>query len=124
MRYDEPMGSVRNLYFTKGAPVFPGSSRLGIQPKTPWWLVQDRTTSTSGSGAQKCGLENEYLYAPESFNAGKAVRNVPLTSRQVVWRESARERERESQGERARARPYVVVYSKVVVYYSKWTTSD
>jgi len=26
---------------TQGAPVFPGSSRLGIEPKTPGWLVQD-----------------------------------------------------------------------------------
>ena len=31
-----------------GAPVFPGSSRLGIEPKTPGWLVQDPTTSPSG----------------------------------------------------------------------------
>ena len=33
---------------TQGAPVFPGSSRLGIEPKTPGWLVQDPTTSSSG----------------------------------------------------------------------------
>jgi hypothetical protein len=33
---------------TLGAPVFPGSSRLGIEPMTPGWLVQDRTTSPSG----------------------------------------------------------------------------
>ena len=33
---------------TQGAPVFPGSSRLGIEPKTPEWLVQDPTTSPSG----------------------------------------------------------------------------
>jgi hypothetical protein len=26
---------------TQGAPVFPGSSRLGIEPQTPGWLVQD-----------------------------------------------------------------------------------
>ena len=26
--------------FTQGVPVFPGSSRLGIEPKTPGWLVQ------------------------------------------------------------------------------------
>jgi hypothetical protein len=32
----------------QGAPVFPGSSRLGIEPKTPRWLVQDRTPSPSG----------------------------------------------------------------------------
>jgi hypothetical protein len=32
----------------QGAPVFPGSSRLGLEPKTPGWLVQDRTTSPSG----------------------------------------------------------------------------
>ena len=29
---------------TQGAPVFPGSSRLGIEPKTQGWLVQDPTT--------------------------------------------------------------------------------
>ena len=33
---------------TQGAPVFPGSSRLGIEPKTLGWLVQDPTTSPSG----------------------------------------------------------------------------
>jgi hypothetical protein len=32
----------------QGAPVFPGSSRWGIEPKTPGWLVQDPTTSPSG----------------------------------------------------------------------------
>jgi hypothetical protein len=26
---------------TLGEPVSPGSSRFGIEPKTPWWLVQD-----------------------------------------------------------------------------------
>ena len=34
--------------FTQGAPVFPGSSRLGIEPKTPGWLVQDPTTRPIG----------------------------------------------------------------------------
>ncbi len=33
---------------TQGAPVFPGSSRLGIEPKTPGWLVQDPTTRLTG----------------------------------------------------------------------------
>ena len=33
---------------TQGAPVFPGSSRLGIEPKTPEWLVQDPTTRLTG----------------------------------------------------------------------------
>ena len=33
---------------TQGAPVFPGSSRLGIEPKTPGWLVQDPTTRQIG----------------------------------------------------------------------------
>ena len=48
---------------TQGAPVFPGSSRLGIEPKTPGWLVQDPTTrpigdlipTMGGSGAQLQG---------------------------------------------------------------------
>ncbi len=31
---------------TQGAPVFPGSSRLGIEPKTPGWLVQDPAITT------------------------------------------------------------------------------
>ena len=35
---------------TQGAPVFPGSSRLGIEPKTPGWLVQDPTTRPIGGG--------------------------------------------------------------------------
>ena len=33
---------------TQGAPVFPGSSRLGIEPKTPGWLVQDPTPRPIG----------------------------------------------------------------------------
>ena len=33
---------------TQGAPVFPGSSRLEIEPKTPGWLVQDPTTRPIG----------------------------------------------------------------------------
>jgi hypothetical protein len=48
---------------TQGA-VFPGSSRLGIEPKTPGWLVQDPTTrpigdlipTIGGSGAVFCIL--------------------------------------------------------------------
>jgi hypothetical protein len=32
----------------QGAPVFPGSSRMGIEPKTPGWLVQDPTTRPIG----------------------------------------------------------------------------
>jgi len=49
---------------TQGAPVFPGSgsSRLGIEPKTPGSLVQDPTTrpigdlipTIGGSGAHPC----------------------------------------------------------------------
>ncbi len=35
---------------TQGAPVFPGSSRLEIEPKTPGWLTQDRTTRPWRSG--------------------------------------------------------------------------
>ena len=34
--------------FTQGASVFPGSSRLGIEPKTPGSLVQDPTTRPIG----------------------------------------------------------------------------
>jgi hypothetical protein len=53
--------------------------------------------------AQKCGLDYEYLHAPESFNVGKAGRNIPLSSRQVVWRERG-ERERVSEKERGQER--------------------
>jgi hypothetical protein len=35
IRQPKPRGSL-----AQGAPVFPGSSRLGIEPKTPGWLVQ------------------------------------------------------------------------------------
>ena len=35
---------------TQGAPVFPGSSRLGIEPKTPGWLVQDPGPTTVAPG--------------------------------------------------------------------------
>jgi hypothetical protein len=31
---------------TQGASVFPGSSRLGIEPKTPGWLVQEEKMAT------------------------------------------------------------------------------
>ena len=49
MRDDEPrpvwIGTLEEPgTLTQGAPVFPGSSRLGIEPKTPGWLVQDPTT--------------------------------------------------------------------------------
>jgi len=33
---------------TQGAPVFPGSSRLGIEPKTPGWLVQAQPPAHRG----------------------------------------------------------------------------
>jgi hypothetical protein len=33
---------------THGAPVFPGSSRLGIEPKTPGWLVQAQPPAHRG----------------------------------------------------------------------------
>jgi hypothetical protein len=32
----------------QGAPVFPGSSRLGIEPKTPGWLVQAQPPAHRG----------------------------------------------------------------------------
>ena len=59
MRDDEPRPVWMSLHIThgtreepgtltQGAPVFPGSSRLGIEPKTPGWLVRDPTTSPSG----------------------------------------------------------------------------
>ena len=61
MRYDEPRLVWTRLTttgtheepgtLTQGAPVFPGpgsSSRLGIEPKTPGWLVQDPATRPIG----------------------------------------------------------------------------
>ena len=38
---EEPCTFYDFMTFTQGAPLFPGSSRLGIEPKTPGWLVQD-----------------------------------------------------------------------------------
>jgi hypothetical protein len=34
--------------YTGWRPVYPGSSCLGIEPKTPGWVVQDPTTRPSG----------------------------------------------------------------------------
>ncbi len=64
MRYDEPRLVWTRLTttgtreepgtLTQGAPVFPGpgsSSRLGIEPKTPGWLVQDPATSQPIGGS-------------------------------------------------------------------------
>jgi len=53
MRDDEPrpvwIGTLEEPgTLTQGAPVFPGSSRLGIEPKTPGWLVQDPTIRLTG----------------------------------------------------------------------------
>jgi hypothetical protein len=43
------LGPVRTLYFNTGCrPVFPGSSRLGIEPKTPGWLVQAQPPAHRG----------------------------------------------------------------------------
>ena len=51
---------------TQGAPVFPGPFRLGIEPKTPGWLVQDPTTSPFGDleptqGGCVCALSCVYF---------------------------------------------------------------
>ena len=81
--------------------------------------------------AQKCGLDYEYLHAPESFNVGKAGRNIPLTSRQVVWRErgkkggreGGRKRESKKEGEtkeeRARARRVRALWQQVRTHADK-----
>ena len=50
MRDDEPRPGTGEEpgTLTQGAPVFPGSSRLGnqrIEPKTPGWLVQDPSSN-------------------------------------------------------------------------------
>jgi hypothetical protein len=46
--------------FTQGASVFPGSPRLGIEPKTPGWPVRERTTSPSGIwNPPRAGLESK-----------------------------------------------------------------
>ena len=41
---------------TQGAPVFPGSSRLGIEPKTPGWLVQPNHQPIGGSDPNHQGI--------------------------------------------------------------------
>ena len=45
---------------TQGAPVFPGSSRLGIEPKTPGWLVQDCVCFENSFGAEKFTREGTW----------------------------------------------------------------
>ena len=52
---------------TQGASVFPGSSCLGIKPKTPGCLVQDLTTSPSG------------IWSPP--RAGRGGRDITLSKR-------------------------------------------
>jgi len=66
------MGPVRNPVLQHRV-LFPGSSRLGIEPKTPGWLVQDPTTrpigdlitTIGGSGAHPlsrvAGLRMDYF---------------------------------------------------------------
>jgi hypothetical protein len=55
MRDDEP----RPVWTS--CPSRTWSSRLGIEPKTPGWLVQDRTTSPSARG----------IWRPPSLRAGR-----------------------------------------------------
>jgi hypothetical protein len=68
---------------TQGAPVFPGSSRLGIEPKTPGCLVQDPTTRQIGDliptigGSSGRGHVAEHSAAAEVcvfFTAGPMIR--------------------------------------------------
>ena len=46
---------------TQGAPVFPGSSRLGIEPKTPGGTREEPGTLTQGApvfpGSSRLGIE-------------------------------------------------------------------
>ncbi len=67
---------------THVAPVFPGSSHVGIEPKAPGWLVQDPTTSSlgdliptiRGSGPHP-GLED---WAGTSEEPGTLTQGVPV----------------------------------------------
>ena len=34
--------------------------------------------------AERCGLDEEYLHAPETFNVGKSGRNLPMAARQAI----------------------------------------
>jgi ABC-type multidrug transport system fused ATPase/permease subunit len=34
--------------------------------------------------AKRCGLDEEYLFAPETFNVGKGGRNLPMVARQAI----------------------------------------
>ena len=52
---------------TQGAPVFPGSSRLGIEPKTPGWLVQDPTTRPIGDLIPTIGGSGAHPWRGFSF---------------------------------------------------------
>jgi hypothetical protein len=55
---------------TQGAPVFPGSSRLGIEPKTPRWLVQDPTTRPIGTREEPGTLTQSAPVFPGSSRLG------------------------------------------------------
>jgi hypothetical protein len=70
------MGPVRHLVHRVRLFVFTGSSRLGSEPKTPGWLVQDRTTSPIGD-LEPAGTRE----APGTLTQGAPVFPVLLPTR-------------------------------------------
>jgi len=61
---------------THGAPVFPGSSRLGIEPKTPGWLVQDPTARPPDRGSDPTG-NHRGIWSPPMAGPGRHVCTGP-----------------------------------------------
>ena len=65
---------------TQGAPVFPGSSRLGIEPKTPGWLVQDPTTRPIGDLIPTIGGSGAHPWRGKRMAAHRAAFPVAKVS--------------------------------------------
>jgi hypothetical protein len=69
---------------TQGAPVFPGSSRLGIEPKTPGWLVRSNHQADRGSDSTIRGsgahLGRRFFFLREMSLLGKAQMSPRLPS--------------------------------------------
>jgi hypothetical protein len=61
---------------TQGAPVFPGSSRLGIEVKTPGWLVQDSTTRPIGDLIPTIGGSGAHPWRGSKLRASQT-KSVP-----------------------------------------------
>jgi len=69
------VGPVRNPVLNTGWRLF--SSRLGIEPKTPWWLVQAQPLAQRGSGAHPGRGFVLLVYFPNTETMSPYLENTP-----------------------------------------------